>query len=241
MKMLLFYLLASTGIQAAPDAKDLLKSSDRARGGLEGGATWEIEIETTEDGETTNRRFTVKALGEDALALATAPARNKGELFLFNDRTLWFFRPGLRKPVGLSSRQKLSGQAANGDIASTHYSRDYDATIQGEETVNGEKTYKLLLKGKNKNVTYDQIRYWVTFKEIVGVKAEFLSLEGQVLKTADFEYGNTILVDGKKVPFVSRMTITDAKMAGNKSALRYHSPSKANLNAAQFNVNNLGR
>src|SRR4051812_14512839 len=111
--LILPFLLAAGG--QAPNPKDLLQASDRARGGLDaGGVTWESEIETVEDGDTSSRKFTIKALGDDALVVATEPARNKGELFLFNDRTMWFYRPGLRKPVAISPRQKLTGQAANG-------------------------------------------------------------------------------------------------------------------------------
>ena len=224
-----------------PSADELLKYSDRSRGGLEQGLVWDIEIQSTEDGETTSRKFTVKAKGDDALAIATSPARNKGELFLFNDRTMWFYKPGLRKPVGISSRQKLTGQAANGDIASTHYSRDYDGTIVREDTVAGEKTYVLELKARNQDVTYDRIRYWIGAKSKLGLKAEFLSLEGAVLKTADFSYGNTVVAGGSKVPFVSQMTIVDAKVSGNRSIIHYESPKVMNLSASLFNVNNLVR
>ena len=57
---------------------------------------------------------------------------------LFNDRIIWFVKPGLRRPVSISARQRLSGDAANGDIASTNYARDYEGTLAGEEAVNGE-------------------------------------------------------------------------------------------------------
>ena len=87
-------------------------------------------VSSTENGESSNVTYEVKVLGTDALAEVKSPPRQKGELVLFNDRTLWFFKPGLRKPVNISPRQKLIGQAANGDIASTQYARDYEALLQ---------------------------------------------------------------------------------------------------------------
>jgi outer membrane lipoprotein-sorting protein len=225
--------------QARPEASELLKVSDRARGGLVGGLVWDIQIQSVEDGAATNRSFHVKAKGDDALAIATAPARNKGELFLFNDRTMWFFKPGLRKPVAISARQKLTGQAANGDIASTHYSRDYDATIVREETFGGGNSYVLELKAKNKNVTYDKIRYWIGATSRLGLKAEFLSLEGKLLKTALFAYGNTVKVDGNTFAFVSQMTISDAKITEDRSTITYAQPQPEEIPASVFNVNNL--
>ena len=90
------------------------------------GITWNVTVQATEDGDTTTRTFLVKARGDDALVESLAPPRYKGEIMLFNDRTIWFVKPGLRKPVSISARQRLSGLAANGDIASTNYARDYD-------------------------------------------------------------------------------------------------------------------
>ena len=106
----------------APSAEDLLKDSDRARGAMDDGITWDIDVEESNaDGGSNKVSYLVRVLGNDALAEAIAPARNKGEMMLFNDRNLWFFKPGLKKPVSISARQKLMGQAANGDIASTQY------------------------------------------------------------------------------------------------------------------------
>ena len=45
---------------------------------------------------------------------------------------------------------------------------------------------------------------------MVAAKAEFYSLSGKLLKTATFDYNNAIEFEGKKTPFISRMTIRDA-------------------------------
>jgi outer membrane lipoprotein-sorting protein len=231
----------SAGTSAAPSALTLLQESDRSRGGLEDGITWSVEITSTEDGTTTSRSYLVKARGTDALAEATAPPRAKGELMLFNDRTLWFLKPGLRKPVSISARQKLSGEAANGDIASTNYARDYDGTVVGEEKVAGEDAYRLELKAKAGNVTYDRIRYWVSKARRLALKAEFLTVSGDCFKTATFEYSNSMILKGKKFDFVSAMTITDAMGSGAVSVIRFSAP-KAEAHASSlFNVNNLVR
>lgn len=241
MKSLLCVLLLCASTSYADMASDLLKASDGARGGIEGGLTWKTKIETTEDGETSDREFIVKAKEHDALVEATAPARTKGEVYLFNDRNMWFFKPSLKKPVSISPRQKLSGQAANGDIASTHYARDYTATLEKTETRGADKIYVLLLKAKSPNLTYDQIRYYINGKTKLAEKAEFLTLQGQTFKVGEMEYKNTITVGGKKTPFVSKMTIVDAKFKDNKSVINYDEPRVENHAASLFNINNLSR
>lgn len=236
-------LLLTAQAPAAPavDVTALLKDSDRQRGGLQEGVTWTIEVESSEDGVTTKHGYLVKARGDDALSETQAPPRAKGEKMLFNDRTLWFIKPGLKKPVSISARQKLSGQAANGDIASTNYARDYDAALAGEDVVGGEPCYRLELKAKAPSVTYDRIRYWIAKEKRRAVKAEFLTVSGEVFKTATFEYGNVVAVEGKPVDFIKVMTIKDAMGSGAVSILRF-GPPKAEAHApSMFNVNNVVR
>lgn len=242
MKKIFFAFICLTRISWAADlANELLKASDQGRGGLSEGIQWEIKIETTENEEQSTREFLVKAKGHDAYVESTAPAKNKNEVFLFNDRQMWFFKPSLKKPVSISARQKLSGQAANGDIASTHYARDYSATLEKTDLIDGEKFHVLLLKANAKNLTYDQIRYWVSDKTRLASKAEFLTLQGKVFKMGELEYKNRLTIKGKLVPFVSQLTITDAKFKQNRSIIKYAKPALVEPPESIFNVNNLTR
>lgn len=238
---LIFYVLLIGQSSFAESALDYLKQSDRARGGIGSGVLWQVKVLTDENDEKSEREFLVKAKGDDALAEATSPARTKGEIFLINNRNMWFFKPSLKKPVAISSRQKLSGQAANGDIASTNYARDYSPTEIGEEKIGSEKVKVFLLKAKAKDVTYDRIKYWVTVKTKLALKAEFQTIQGQPFKIADFIYGNEIVFKGKKTPFVSQMIITDAKFKKNKSVLEYSKPKPESYSDSIFNVNNISR
>jgi outer membrane lipoprotein-sorting protein len=167
------------------------------------------------------------------------PARQKDEIILFNDRNLWFYKPGLRKPVSISARQKLVGQAANGDIASTNYARDYEATSIAEDQLNGEDFWKLELKAVATDVTYDRIRYWISKDKMLASKAEFLTVSGQVFKVAGFLYKNSVTLNGKSFPFVSKMRIQDAHNKLNVTTIDYQEPREETHPPAIFNVNNL--
>ncbi len=224
-----------------PPADKLLQLSDRARGSIQSGVSWDAELISVEEGESSSRKFNVKVLGNNALVEITEPARNMGEKFLFNDLIMWFHKPSLKKPVSVSSRQRNSGQAANGDIANTRYARDYNGKVIGRDKVNGEDTWVLMLDAKSKNVTYDKIKYWISAKSGLGVKAEFLTLQGKPFKKAVFKYQNVIVSKGKKLPFVSEMLITDAEFPENKSTMIYKTPKEENLTDAMFNVNFLSR
>jgi outer membrane lipoprotein-sorting protein len=237
----LLILLSGDHSNAAPSPEKILEEADRARGGLASGLEWTIQVQSVQDDSKNTATYEVKAKDVNVIAKCIEPPRQKGETFLFNDRNLWIYRPGLRKPVSISTRQRLTGQAANGDIATTNYARDYDANIEGEDKVNGVATYKLMLKAKKKDVTYDGIRYWVSKDKLLGLKAEFLTLDGKVFKRATIEYKNEIAVGPKKTPFVSKMIISDATFEKNVTTLTYEKPKPASFNDTIFNVNNLAR
>jgi hypothetical protein len=245
--LIFFSTLIFVGIASLPSyatnvtAISLLQSSDRARGGFLKGLLWNVTLNSVEDGTQSTRSFEVKAKDADALVTATAPPRNRGEIFLFNNHDLWFVKPGLRKPISISSRERLSGQAANGDIASTNYTRDYKGEVEGNSKVGDQAVYVLKLKAKDSKVTYDQIRYYIAQKSKLALRADFLSLQGDLMKTATFEYKNHITVDGKAFPFISKMTIVDAKMKNNSSEINYSNPVEKDFPASIFNVNNVSR
>lgn len=225
----------------ADEAMDLLKASDQRRGGINAGISWKAKVDSVEDEEKTSREFTVKALGEDALVEATAPARNKGEVYVFNAQNMWFFKPSLKKPVSISARQKLTGQAANGDIASTNYAKNYIPTLEREENLNGEPVAILMLKAKTPTVTYDKIRYWVSKTSKLALKADFLTLQGKEFKRAKFVYDNTIKNKNETLKFISQMIISDAKRPSNVSTIIYSHPQVEDFSPLIFNINNLGR
>lgn len=211
-RVLLLVLACFCGpVLAAPDAHNILRDSDQARGGGLPGIVWEIKL-VSRDGDRTDemQRILVKAVNNSSVAETLEPLRFKGSKILQVERNMWLTRPGLSKPIPISPRQRMNGQASNGDIAATNYVGDYDALLNGTETLDSETCYVLDLSAKHKRATYDRIRYWVSVKRVVGVKAEFYSVSGKLLKTAHFNYDNSIVHEGKRIPFISRMTIRDA-------------------------------
>ena len=247
-RLILLLIIAVSYIAAAPplvaqerSVKDLLRASDRARGNLDG-IVWNITITSTEDGASESRGMTVKVKKNNTLARFTSPANMNDRMVLMVDRNMWFIRSGLKKPVSLSPRQKLLGDAANGDIASTNYVDDYHGVLLGEETVQSEPCYVLDLKAANKNVTYDRIKYWVSKERLVGVQAEFYTLSGKLFKTAAFKYDNRISIDGQEaIPFVSELVIRDAIQKDRVTTMTYGKIRVEPIPDSVFNLNLLVR
>ena len=225
---------------ADSDAMLWLKSSDQARGGGLSGLIWEVQTVTTGSGadEQIDQRLRIKAIDSSSLAEVLDPPNSKGARMLQVDRNMWMTKPGLKKPVAISPRQRLTGQAAIGDIAATNYARDYTATFLRDENVGDEPCHVLDLKAANRQTTYDRITYWVSVRRGLALKADFLSLSGKKLKSAQFEYGNSLSVNGKTVPFVSHMVINDA-LSDARTTLQYSHIKAQPVPKSEFDVGNL--
>ena len=233
--LLLVFALLPT-LAAATDAQALLERSDQARGGGLPGIVWHIQLTPTEgDKRLEEQRLEVRAVDDASVAETLEPARFRGAKILQVGRNMWLTKTGLAKPIPVSPRQRMTGQAANGDIAATNYAADYTPTLAGEETLNGEACHVLDLAARHKRATYDRVRYWVSKNREVAVKAEFFSLSGKLLKTAFFEYGNEIRFEGRRIPFVSRMLIRDA-LTDAQTDMRYEGVKVRKVPASEFEL-----
>ena len=234
-------LVWAPGAQAEePDAGQLVKGADLARGGGLPGLVWEVFAHNsgTQADEQPDQRLRIKAIDNASVAEVLDPPNSKGARMLQVDRNMWLTKPGLKKPVAISPRQRLTGQAAIGDIAATNYARDYEAKYLRQEPVDEELCHVLDLSAANRQTTYDRILYWVSAKRGVAVQAEFLSLSGKKLKSARFEYGNSITLRGKTLPFVSRMTIADA-LTDARTTMEYSKVKVQTVPSSEFDVGNL--
>lgn len=229
-------LIAVTCCDAAPTPKQILRKADEARGNLQG-VRWKLKILSVESGREAKRSMEIKARGYDFLAYLNAPPKVKGQRLLMIDHNMWFGRPGIRKPVPISPRQKMIGAASNGDIAATSYSTDYEVVSQSNDSVDGEACYLFDLNSIGKKTTYDRIRYWISNERLVGVKAEFYTVSGKLFKSARFEYHNRIEIDGVKRFFISKMVITDVLVSDNVTTLEFMDPVILKLPDAVFDLN----
>lgn len=196
-----------------------LAAAEKARGLLTGatGVEWIVNVTSVSaDGNKTAKFRTVSQDGR-IFAEVLEPAESQGSRYIAEtDGDMWFWKPKLSRPVAVSKRQRLSGDAAIGDLASTSYVDGYKIESQEDGEVEGEPATIYTMKANSLGDTYKQIKYWVTKKGHLGKKAEFFGSSGTLIRSATMAYGNS--VNGG--PFLSKMIVKDG---GRTVTLRFGS------------------
>ncbi|CAN0626546.1 conserved exported protein of unknown function [Burkholderia multivorans] len=230
-------LFVSTSAPASLSTRDILKAADEARGNVTGVA-WQVTIESTENEQVMDTMvYDIKARGFDVSGMSLAPPKYKGEKLLMLNTAMWFYKPGLSKPVPISQRQKLLGDAAYGDIAATNYADNYEAAQLPDDEVNGEDCYVFDLKAKNDKTTYDRIKYWVSKKRLVGIKAKYYTVSGKEFKSSTMNYDNVVRVSGASRPFISKIALRGELMNGSITYLSLRNPRVEPLPDYVFDLN----
>lgn len=232
MKKLLFtvsFLSLSTLLTHGQDAA--LLAAEKARGIMTGntGVQWTVNVSGAKSAQ-----FLATAKGGTIHAEVIQPADAAGRKYIAEAKgAMWFWKPGLSRPVSVSKKQRLSGDAAIGDIASTSFVEGYKVVGKEYGDVNGEAATVYTMKANSLGDTYAQIKYWVTKSGNLGKKAEFYAKSGNLLRTSTMEYKNT--VNGS--PFLSRMVIRDSSRTIN---LSFSNVSIGNFPDSMFDKNNIG-
>lgn len=153
------------------------------------------------------------------------PVRDAGKVMLKNGNDLWFYDPASKAAVRISPQQRLMGQAANGDVVTVNFARDYQAVVEAEETIqDGERKSRRSIKlrlsaAPNTDATYAGIELWVDADSFAALKAKFYADSGRVLKTAYYrryqqQLGadrptETVIIDGLDPQAVTIIRFSD--------------------------------
>ncbi|MCB1236206.1 MAG: outer membrane lipoprotein-sorting protein [Verrucomicrobiae bacterium] len=206
----LFFALTAAPLCRGDNAPDAaLLAAEKARGVLTGdtGVRWSVDVVGKGAEGTKTAHFDATSQNGKIFAEVLEPEEAKGRRYIAEaDGSMWFWKPGLSRPVSVSKRQRLSGDAAIGDIASTSFVEGYKVESAEPGEVNGEAATIYTMKANSLGDTYKQIKYWVTKKGSLGKKAEFYATSGTLLRSATMQYDN----QAGGGPFLSRMTIVDS-------------------------------
>lgn len=162
-------------------AADLLEEVDSFRNPSD---AYSMNVRIVSSNESEEARFLVYLKGNSkTLIKVLAPKKNLGRNMLMIAENMWVYVPNIRRSVRVSLNQKLTGEAANGDISRMRWAGDYSHKIEKTD----KETTELFLEAVKPGLTYSKIRVWISSKDKRPLKAEFLTLSGKIIKTATYD------------------------------------------------------
>lgn len=220
------------------NANELVRRADRFR--FPSGTTSSIVTVVDFNATKKVRESEYKVISDGrtrSLVETLTPVRQKGRKLLMVGSDLWYFSPDVRRPTRVSLQQKLTGEVANGDLASTNYAGDYNAEIVGHELLDSIKTIRLKLRAKKKNTTYSALDYWINEETGAPIRADYLSTSGKVIKIGRFEKFGPVLGHS----CVVQLRIQDAVSKAQSSQLTYSKYQIEKANPALFSKESMTR
>ena len=124
-----------------------------------------------------------------ALTLVTAPAREKGQVFLKHQNDIWNWNPTISRmiklPPSMMSQGWMGSDFSNDDLLKeSSIVRDYDPRITGEETVEGRECYVIeLTPHPDAPVVWGRIVKWISREEFLQMKSEYFDEDETLIKT----------------------------------------------------------
>ena len=214
---------------ASLSAEEIIKKVDDIRNPSE---SFRMKIEVNSADADSVSRFDVMIRGNTKTLVKTLePARDRGRNLLMLGEEMWAYIPNLKRALRVSLSQKLTGQAANGDISRMRWSGDYSGEIEKKDA----KEWTILLTAKKKGLTYEKVRVWVDQSTFRPRKSEFLTGAGKALKTATYTAYKEMA--GRVRP--TELLIQDAVREQDRSTLKILSMEVREFPESTFNQNSM--
>ena len=219
-KFSILILLFISGISAAQDMEEIVRRADEKFRGLSSEGTFTMIIERP----TWSRTVTMKnwTLSNDfSLIYITAPAKEKGQVFLKRHNEMWNWVPNIERmikiPPSMMMQSWMGSDFTNDDLVrESSLSKDYEHNLVGEEMIDGYECYKIeLVPFEDAPVVWGKIIMWISREEFHWLKGEYFDEDGKLVNTE-------ILTEVKKMDdrqMPTRLEMIPANEEGNKTIL----------------------
>ncbi|HWB23961.1 MAG TPA: outer membrane lipoprotein-sorting protein [Chitinophagaceae bacterium] len=179
-------LFAMNGYSQQENATDIVRKANDLMNGASSQSTATMTI--TRPTWTRTVGMKTWSLGSDYyMILITAPAQDKGQVFLKRQTEMWNWMPSIsriiRIPPSMMGQNWMGSDFTNNDLVKANsIVDDYTHTILGSEVVEGFDCYKIQLIPKtNAAVVWDKIVVWIAKGKYYMLKAEYYNEDGQLV------------------------------------------------------------
>ncbi|RMG80996.1 MAG: outer membrane lipoprotein-sorting protein [Bacteroidetes bacterium] len=218
------------------------KAEDKIRGNS---SYAEFTIQIIRPKWTREMQAKVWSLGTKySLILITAPAKEKGTVFLKRDKEIWNWVPSISRtiklPPSMMSQSWMGSDFTNDDLVKeSSMEKDYTHKLVGDSVVDGRDCYKIELTPKpDAAVVWGKIITFIDKKDFLQLRTEFYDEDGYLVNIMT---GKDIkMLGGKLLP--SKMEMIPVDKPGNKTVLIYQKLEfDIQISEDFFSVNNMKR
>lgn len=217
---LLFTFMLSGLAISAQDLEEIIRRADeKFRGNSSRGEMSMIIERPTWSREVTMKSWT---LGNHySLIYITAPAKEKGQVFLKRNKEMWNWVPTIERmikiPPSMMMQSWMGSDFTNDDLVrESSLAKDYTHKLLGEEKMAGYDSYKIeLIPNDDAPVVWGKIVMWVSKTDYLWLKGEYFDEDGVLVNTE-------ILTDikqmgNRKMP--TRLEMIPADKPGQKTIM----------------------
>ncbi|NOY96647.1 MAG: outer membrane lipoprotein-sorting protein [Chlorobi bacterium] len=218
---LLFFSLLTVS-SFAQDVKEIVRLADeKFRGSSSQG-----ELTMTIVRPSWSRTVSMKnwTLGNDfSLIYITAPAKEKGQVFLKRYDEMWNWVPSIERmiklPPSMMMQSWMGSDFTNDDLVKeSSLVKDYDHKLLGKEELEGRACYKVeLIPKEDAPVVWGKIIMWITQTDYIWLKAEYFDEDGILINTEILS--DIKLMDDRMMP--THLEMIPAEKEGHKTILTF--------------------
>lgn len=201
-------------------AREIVKKAQNITLGINSSSTMTMQIVRPEWSRTVSMQ-TWSMGTEYYLIYITAPARDKGQVFLKREKNMWNWMPSIGRMIKIPPSMMMSswmGSDFNNDELMKENSLvvDYLHKIVGEETVDGYACYKIqLIPLPQAPVVWNKVFLWISKAHDFSLRAEFYGKNDELINE---QISSEIkMMDGRLIP--SKMIIKPVQKEGQQTLL----------------------
>jgi outer membrane lipoprotein-sorting protein len=154
--------------------------------------------------------------GDDfSLVLVTAPARDKGTVFLKRGREMWNWVPSIRRtvkiPPSMMSQSWMGSDFTNDDLVKEASAvSDYTHRFLPDTAIGDTALYRIEMRPKpDAPVVWDKVIEWITKSTFIQRRSEFFDEAGHLVTI--MKSGNVRSMGGRQIPTRLEMIPQDKK------------------------------
>lgn len=189
--------------------------------------------------------FKAWSKGKDlSLIYVTAPARDKGQVFLKRETEMWNWVPSIERmikiPPSMMMQSWMGSDLTNDDlIKESSVTRDYTHKIVGEDELQGYKCWKIELTPKeDAPVVWGRIISWISKEKYFSLKNEYYDEDEYLVNVETLS--NIKNVGNRTIP--TRFEVVPVEKEGQKTIMEFkYIEFDINIEEDFFSIQNMKR